>query len=341
MISNLKIFCQPYVKKIINFYNSHLRNTCQPYVKKIISFYNNHIQSIQWNKITLTSSLQKGRNFVSSRKALAFSIIGGCGAFIGSLFGYQIGGGQSGSLTSGLFHVGAWDACVAVGIGLAISWMQAYYMRRSEVGRKEIFRIAGRCALGGAAGGVALVLMKSGFGGETLGHILGWTADGLIMGWILAPIFPNLKQRPAIAGGALAGALGAVLGLMITPMLGVAFGIAVADALKGVFLGAMLTFTERMQLFSEASIIVHWAKNETSTLLLGKEPIRLGGDPNCHIYLKKDGGEIVPLVAEISLNGGKIIFEDKRNGLKTELVDRTKVNIANIVIEVKASKAKQ
>lgn len=340
MSSSLKNICQPYVNKIIHFYNSHLRKTCQPYIKQIISFYSRNIHSIQWNKITLTSTLQKGRYFVSSRKALAFSIIGGGGAFIGSLFGYQIGGGQSGSLIGRLFHVGAWDAFVAVGIGLAIAWMQAYYMRRSEVGRKEIFRIAGRCALGGAAGGTALVLMKSGFGGETLGHILGWTAEGLIMGWILAPVFPNLKQSPALIGGALAGGLGAILGLMITPMVGEAFGIAFSDALKGVFLGAMLTFTEKMQLFSEASIIVRWAKNETSTLLLGKEPIRLGGDRSCHIYLKKDGGEIVPLVAEISLNGGKIIFEDKRNGLKTELVDRTKVNIANIVIEVKASKAK-
>ncbi len=338
MIGNLKNICQPYVNKIISFYNSHLKNTFESYLKKIISFYKNHIKSIQWNKVTLTSSLQNGRNFVSSRKALAFSIIGGGGAFIGSLIGYQLGGGQSASLTGGLFHVGAWDACVAVGIGLAIAWMQACYMRRSEVGRKEIFRIAGRCALGGAAGGAALVLMKSNFGGQTLGHILGWTAEGLIMGWILAPVFPNLKQRPAVFGGALAGGLGAVLGLIITPMVGVAFGIACADALKGVFLGAMLTFTERMQLFSEASIIVHWAKNETSTLLLGKEPIRLGGDPSCHIYLKKDGGGIIPLVAEISLSGGKIIFEDKRNGLKTELIDRTKVNIANIVVEVKAAK---
>ena len=328
------------MNKIISFYNNHLKNTCEPYLKKIINFYNNHIKSIQWNKITVTSSLQKGRNFVSSRKVLAFSIIGGGGAFMGSLLAYQIGGGQSASLSGKFFHVWAWDACVAVGIGLAIAWTQAYYMRRYKVGRKETFRIAGRCALGGAVGGAALFIMKNGFGGETLGHVLGWTAEGLIMGWILAPVFPNLKHRPALIGGALAGGFGSVLGLIITSMVGVAFGIALADALKGVFLGAILTFTEKMQLFSEAAIIVHWAKNETSTLLLGKEAIQLGGDPSCHIYLKKDGGEIVPLVAEISLIGGKIIFEDKRNGLKTELVDRTKVNIANIVIEVKASKAK-
>lgn len=310
-------------------------------MKQATNFYHNQLSKNQWKKITLTSVLQKGRNFVSSNKTISFATIGGVGAFFGSLIGYQIGGGASSSLISGFFHVGAWDAFIGVGIGVAISWMQAYYMRRTEVGRKEILRIAARCALGGAAGGTALVLMKTGLGGETLGHISGWTAEGLIMGWILAPVFPNLKQKAAIIAGALAGASGAILGLIITPMVGVAFGIAVADALKGVFLGAMLTFTERMQLFSEASIIVHWAKNETSTLLLGKEPIRLGGDPNCHIFLKKDNGEIAALVAEISLNSGKIIFEDKRNGLKTELVDRTKVNIANIVIEVKASKLKK
>lgn len=290
----------------------------------------------------MNSTLIKIRNFVSSRKPLAFALAGGSGAFVGSLIGYQIGGKESSSLLiGGLFGVSAWDACIGVGIGAAIAWMQSYYMRRTEVDGNVILRIAARCALGGAAGGAALVLMKSGLGGQAFGHIAGWTVEGLIMGWILAPVFPNLKKKPAIIAGALAGGIGGILCLLLGPLLGVAVGVAVADSLKGIFLGIMLTFTEKIQLFSEASITVHWAKNETSTILLGKEPIRLGGNPNCHIYLRKDGGEVAPLVAEISLHNGKIIFEDKRNGIKSELVDRTKINIANLVLEVNAAKSKK
>ncbi|MBF0584875.1 MAG: hypothetical protein HQL80_11670, partial [Magnetococcales bacterium] len=200
---------------------------------------------------------------------------------------------------------------------------------------KQVIHMGLRCALGGAAGGAGLVLMKFAIDGE-IGHVAGWTIEGLIMGWLLAPVFPNLPREPALFGGMMAGFLGALIGPFLVLLFGSSFGIAVADSLKGFFLGAVLTIAEKYHAISNGSLVVHWGMNETSTILLGEEPIAIGSDPKCQIYLKKDGLSIPDVVAEISISCGKIILNDKKNKRVSNLADRTIINVGTIKIEVKA-----
>lgn len=269
--------------------------------------------------------------YISEQKTSAFAIFGGAGAFIGSLIG-QIGG------NSGLLRIVFWDACIGLAIGATLSLMQSLYLRRLEVGRRDIFRMGKRCAIGGAAGGIGLVVFKSAVGMEMVGHVVGWTAEGIIMGWLLSPVFINLKVRSAIVAGAIAGASGAILGSIIMgPLFGAFVGTALADSLKGVFLGLAMTLSEKMQATNEASLVVHWGKNEASTLLLGHEPVRLGSDSNCQIYLRSSDKQVPPLVGEIRLENGKIILEDMRNGKVITLVAGNRVEIFNVAIEIRTA----
>ncbi len=275
------------------------------------------------------------RAIIAEHKTASFAIVGGLGAFIGSVIGYQVGGDGN------IIKIAVWDTFIGLGIGAAIAWTQSSYLRRTEVGTKEIIRMALRCAIGGAAGGVGLVIVARAFGGGWGAHVAGWTAEGLIMGGILATVFPNLPRKFAFVAGALGGCIGAILGSLISPLIGMTVGVAMADALKGVCLGIMLTVTEKIQLSSEASLTVHWAKNETSKILLGKEPIRVGSDPSCQIYLRKNLTPEIPIVAEIVLNGGKIVLHDKRNSQDTELADGTAITVGGLRIQVRAAQAKR
>lgn len=172
----------------------------------------------------------------------------------------------------GMLKVSVWDACIGIGIGIGvvIAWVQSQYLRTAGSRNKQVLKTGLRCALGGAVGGAALVVIKGAVAGS-VGHVLAWTVEGSIMGWLLAPISPNLPRKPALIGGMLAGFFGALLGPLIAPVLGVTFGVAVADSLKGLFLGVMLTFAEKYHAAKDGSLLIHWGKNETSTILLGKK----------------------------------------------------------------------
>jgi len=275
------------------------------------------------------------KSILSNKKTVRFSLTAAAGAFLGSVIGYQLGGGAASSFLFGVFKVSAWDACIGSGIGVSIAWLQSQYLRSSSSRNKQVIQTGLRCALGGAVGGAALVVIKGVVAGSA-GHVMAWTVEGSIMGWLLAPIFPNLPRRPALIGGMLAGFLGALIGPLIAPILGMTFGVAAADSLKGLFLGAMLTFAEKYHAVKDGSLLIHWGKNETSTILLGKKSVFIGSSPECQVFVKKDDHSIPSVVAEISLYDGKIILTNRKDGKVSELSDRTIINVGTIKIEVNA-----
>ncbi|MBF0584791.1 MAG: hypothetical protein HQL80_11245 [Magnetococcales bacterium] len=67
----------------------------------------------------------------SQKKTARFASVAAIGAFIGSMIGYQLGGQNAQGLFDGVLRISAWDACVGVGIGIAISLIQSLYMRVS------------------------------------------------------------------------------------------------------------------------------------------------------------------------------------------------------------------
>ena len=271
---------------------------------------------------------------LSNRKTVKFSLVAAAGAFIGSIIGYQFGGGAVSGFVFGVLKVSAWDACIGIGIGASIAWIQSQYMRTLNTRNKQVLQTSLRCALGGAVGGAALVVIKSVVDGS-VGHIMAWTVEGTIIGWLLAPVFPNLPKKPAIFSGMLAGFFGALIGPLIASILGENIGIAAADSLKGLFLGAMLTFAEKYQAVKDGSLLIHWGKNETSTILLGKKSVFIGSAPECQVFVKKDELTHPSVIAEICLTNGMIFLKNKKDGRVSELLDRTIINVGTVKLEVK------
>lgn len=76
-------------------------------------------------------------------------------------------------------------------------------------------------------------------------------------------------------------------------------GVAAADSLKGLFLGAMLTFAEKYHAVKDRSLLIHWGKNETSTILLGKKSVFIGSSPECQVFVKKDDQSTPSVVAKL------------------------------------------
>jgi hypothetical protein len=285
--------------------------------------------------LTNNKFLRQLKSILSNKKTVRFSLTAAAGAFLGSIIGYQLGGGAASGLLFGVLKVSAWDAFIGFGIGASIAWVQSQYLRTAGNRNKQVLKTGLRCALGGAVGGAALVVIKGVVAGS-VGHVLAWTVEGSIMGWLLAPIFPNLPRKPALIGGLLAGFFGALIGPVIAPILGMTFGVAAADSLKGLFLGAMLTFAENFHAVKDGSLLIHWGKNETSTILLGKKSVFIGSSPECQVFVKKDDQSIPSVVAEISLIDGKIILKNRKDGKISELFDRTIINVGAIKIEVNA-----
>ncbi len=269
----------------------------------------------------------------SDKKTGLFAMTCAVAAFVTSVIGYKIAEALR-STTGGIIATSIWDAIICVGIGLAFVWVQNGYMRNKAAMKSEMMRVSLRCALGGAAGGTALVITKSMIGGN-FGHIAGWTLEGLIMGWLLAPVFPNLPRKPATIGGLLAGFLGGWLSPFFGALIGSALGVAAADSLKGLFLAAMLTITEKFHAISDGSLIIHWGPNEQSTILLGEKSIAIGSDPKCQIYLKREDSSCPDIVAEIIQTNGKNVLHDKKNGKTINLPDRTIINIGHLKIEAR------
>jgi len=266
-------------------------------------------------------------DLLAQKKTARFGMVGALGAFLGSVVGYRLFGDGS------LPRIAGWDAFIGLGIGMAIALAQEMNLRRVEVRRREVQKVAVRCALGGAAGGTALVIVKSLLGGLS-GHVAGWAAEGLVMAILIARVLPNLPLRDAAMAGTIGGALGGLLSLFLGPLFPSAVGVALADALKGAMLGIALSASERLRAASSASLLIHWGKGETSLVLLGGEPILFGSTADCRVYVRGSPDAERRVFAEALIVDGRVVVRDLRRRLTSHLKDGESFRLEGVQVEV-------
>lgn len=244
----------------------------------------------------------------SIRKVSTFSILGGIGAFIGSWLGYHIGGQATVTeLVPAILKIGSWDALIAIGIGIAFVLAQNWYLKRSQTDYRSLFKIGTVCAIAGFAGGAALVLMRRQFTGldSATSLTLAWGVEGLVIGFLIAPVIPNLPRKPALIAGGIAGTLGAVSMIMLQALqFDSALSVAIGDSLKGLFLGLTLTVTET--LCREAWLEVCYGPGECRTVSLGETPVSVGNHPDCTVYVHHPS----PIVLKYRLTQGQLLCDD-------------------------------
>ena len=283
----------------------------------------------------IAASVKFVKTLLRQRKTIAFGVVGGLGAFLGSAVGYRVFGDGS------LVRVAGWDAFIGLGIGAAITLAQNANLHRIEIVWRDALHAAKRFAAAGAAGGVVLLVVKSLMGGGLTGHTAGWAAEGLVIAALLAQVLPNLPRRHAMLAGTIGGASGAIFGLALGAPFGSALGVALADALKGAMLGIALSVSEGLRAISSASLLIHWGKGETSLVLLGEQPIRFGNTAHCRVYVRGNGGEAPCEFAEVSIVSGRVVVRNLRGHHTFHVRDGESFTIEGIRIEVRAGRNAQ
>ena len=283
---------------------------------------------------------QKLERFRGVHKSLVFAGLSGVAAFLGSLVGVLVN-----PFPTGLLHVGFWDVFVGLGVGLSIAVAQNWHVERLEVAGNDLLKAGALSALGGFLGGSALVAVKLVLGlvlgvfgiGPTLPHVLGWTAESLLIALFVSKSIPNLSRRAALLAGAGAGLLGGLLTGIYIP---VAFG----DALKGIFLGLAIALAE--QVVKKAWVVLRREVPESAlasrslvlierppTLLLGEKPLLIGSSQECEILVDTDARSPAT-IASLELRDGAVVYDDRIAGRRRHLRHGDEIRLNGLTLEV-------
>lgn len=279
--------------------------------------------------------------FKGVNKSVLFAVAASLGAFVGSFFGYFI----SLAFPDGVLRVGVWDVFIGFGIGFCLVVVQNWHLQRLAVARRDILKAGLLAAAGGFLGGVSLVIVKMMsavvfgiFGIIFIPHVLGWTAEGIVIGLFVSRAIPNLSAKSGLLAGLGSGFAGGVV-------TGFGLWVPLGDALKGVFIGLSIAIVE--QLVKKAWIVV---KRDLSrdgapasrslvmmesppTLLLGEKPILVGSSSECQVFVKAEEGKPEVLGA-LTLTDNRILYEDKTTNRRQSLQAGSKLELADVTIEV-------
>jgi len=303
--------------------------------------------------VALTRSIEKINagldRFRGVNKSVLQAALAGAGALLGSMLGLGIVTLAFDPTQWAILRVGFWDVFTALGIGLAVAVVQNWHLQRLEVAGRDLLRAAGLSAAGGFAGGASLVAAKMVFGivfqligNVTIPHILGWTAEGLVIGLFISRAIPNLSLKAGLLAGTAAGFLGGLI-------TGYGVWVAVGDSLKGVFLG--LTIAAAEQLTKKAWIVIERdapagapaaagsrslvLMPRSPSLLLGEQPILIGSSRACQVFVRREK-DAPDVLASIELREGRIVYEDRVEMSRRELGDGSRIRMGEVRIGIRA-----
>ena len=238
-----------------------------------------------------------------------------------------------------LARTGSWACLIAMGAALGLCVGQNRHMRRRILGIREATLIVGGGLITGLLAGVtgqSLFFVLSGMPAVTsAARLTAWMVLGCGLGFGMGFFVPNLCRQRAAAAGAAGGLIAAVFFLTLVPAVGDPAGRILGAAILGFCTGLATVLVEAA--YRKAWLIVHWGKNETSTLALGATPILVGSSREAHILIPG----AVPIVARIALVNGLVQVEDVQTGRTNALHHGDVVNFGPVRVEVCAGAAER
>ena len=250
------------------------------------------------------------------------------------------------TLIYSLYRNGVWTVIIGVGASIALIVGQNQYQRRRLLSIKEgIFGITGSVVAGIIAGGLGqfafsaivenVTITALVVGGEI---IIGWSILGLLLGFGLSFVVPNLPKTKGLTGGVIGGVIGGVSFIFLNSINPLAGRLA-GSAILGFTIGMMIALLEALS--KDARLIIHWSANEKREILLGNRPIVLGYSDSADVYLRKDQGYF-PVTARILKENEQIIMQFDREyvqskGIKVDrqvLKDGAKRKLGDVTLEI-------
>jgi Ca-activated chloride channel family protein len=241
------------------------------------------------------------------------------------------------SYLRGVASVGLWLSLVSIGIGLFLVAAQRLMLGASLCPPGSLKA----AALGTLLGAVAGVCAQSAYFGlsslgcpDMAGRVFSWMLVGSGLGFAMTFVVPNINLPKTLACGAAGGALGAACFVaMVTTLDFSDLGGRLAGAMVlGFALGVAVAMAEMMA--REAFLVVHWAKNEKSTVNIGPRPVEIGTTNESTVRLSAQTG-YPPRVASFSLVGGKATLVNHISRTTHVLKDGNKLTLGTVVIEVR------
>jgi Ca-activated chloride channel family protein len=233
-------------------------------------------------------------------------------------------------------QAGLWVGLVCFGIGVAIETFQQVLLGASLRPLPVLRTMAISLGLGFAAGVTAQALYAYALGeAKDLGalpRIVSWALVGAGLGLSISLAIPNLNVLRSVLFGALGG-LVAVGGFLLVAASGSEMASRLMGAsFLGLFIALAVTIAEAVA--REAYLVVHWAKNESTTVNLGARSVMIGTSRDSTVRLSAKSG-YPPQVASFELKDGKALLTNHMSRTTHVLKDGNKLTLGTVVIEVR------
>ncbi len=233
-------------------------------------------------------------------------------------------------------QAGLWVGLVCFGVGVAVETFQQVLLGGSLRPLPVLRTMAISLGLGFAAGVIAQALYAYALGGVEgygeLPRVVSWTFVGAGLGLTISLAIPNLNMLRSVSLGALGG-LVAVGGFLLVSSSGADTGSRLMGAsFLGLFIALAVTIAEAVA--REAYLVVHWAKNESSTVNLGSRLVMIGTSRDATVRLPVKSG-YPPEIASFQLKDGKAVLTNHMSKTTHILKNGNKLTLGNVVIEVR------
>jgi Ca-activated chloride channel family protein len=164
--------------------------------------------------------------------------------------------------------------------------------------------------------------------------MLAWVVVGAGLGFAMTFVIPNIPRAKTIlcvsAGGLVASlAFLLLVGVMYFSLFG---GRVVGALLIGGSVGIAVAMAEAIA--REAYLIVHWAKNEKSTVNIGGSPVLIGTNVESTVRLSPQTG-YPGAIASFKMVDGKPTLQNHMSRTTHVLKDGNKLTLGTVVIEVR------
>lgn len=241
------------------------------------------------------------------------------------------------SYLKGVASVGIWLSLVSIGIGLSLVVTQRQ-MLGGSLRASGLLKATGLGTMMGAASGVcaqtAYFVLSAAGSPDPLGRLFSWMLVGAGLGLTMTFVIPNMPRVQALLCGAAGGLVGATGFMLIVAVTNFSdFGGRLAGAMAlGVSVGIAVAMAETIA--REAYIIVHWAKNETSTVNIGQAEVEIGTTNESTVRLSAKTG-YPARVASFKLIDGKPSLINHMSRTTHVLKDGNRLTLGTVVIEVR------
>ena len=241
------------------------------------------------------------------------------------------------SYLKGVASVGLWLSLVSIGIGLFLVAAQRY-MLGGDLRAAGLLKAAAIGILIGAVSGVCAQTVYFGLASlgmpDPVGRISSWMLVGAGLGLAMTFVIPNIPRPKTLLCGAAGGFVGAIGFMFIVAVMSFSdFGGRMAGAMVlGFSVGIAVAMAEMMA--REAFLVVHWAKNETSTVNIGQAEVEIGTTNESTVRLSTKTG-YPARVASFKLIDGKATLINHMSRTTHVLKDGNKLTLGTVVIEVR------